>query len=59
MISLFSLIVMSLSADLISLTEPLFYYKFLALVSATSLLTLLTVIPMYALALGQVHSLLE
>ena len=58
-VSLFSLIVMSLSADLISLTEPLFYYKFSALALATSLLTLLTVIPMYALALGQVRSLLE
>jgi len=40
---LFSLIVLSLSADLISLTEPLFYYKFSALALSTSLLTMLTV----------------
>jgi hypothetical protein len=56
MVSLFAVIVMALSADLISITEPL-YYKFSALSLATSLLTLLTVIPMYALALGQVRSL--
>jgi len=37
---------MALSADLISLTEPFFYYKFSALALATSLLTLLTVGPM-------------
>jgi len=40
---LFSLIVMSLSADLISLTTPVFYYKFSALALANSLLTMLTV----------------
>jgi len=43
---LFSLIVMSISADLISLTEPLFYYKFSALALSTSLLSLLTVTAM-------------
>jgi len=43
---LFSLIVLSISADLISLTEPLFYYKFSALALSTSLLTLLTATPM-------------
>ena len=48
---------MSLSADLISITEPFFYYKFSALALATSLLTLLTVISLYALAPGQVRSL--
>jgi len=43
---LFSLIVLSISADLISITEPLFYYKFSAFALATSLLTFMTVIPM-------------
>jgi len=43
---LFALIVMSLSANLISLTEPVFYYKFSALALSTSLLTLFTVTPM-------------
>ena len=42
----FSLIVLSLSADLISLTEPDTYFKFSALALATSLLSLLTVGPM-------------
>jgi len=46
-VSLFALIVMSISADLIALTEPDFYFKFSALALATSLLTLFTVIPMY------------
>ncbi|KAF8271723.1 hypothetical protein EI94DRAFT_1796839 [Lactarius quietus] len=49
-VSLFAAIVLSLSADLISLTEPLFYYKFSAFALATSAITLLTVVPMYALA---------
>jgi len=40
---LFSVIVMSLSADLISLTTPIFYYKFSALALATSLLTMFSV----------------
>jgi len=40
---LFSLIVMSTSAGLISLTTPFFYYKFSALALATSLLTMHTV----------------
>jgi hypothetical protein len=44
---LFSLIVISLSANLISLTEPLFYYKFSALALSTGLMTILTVTPMY------------
>ena len=44
---LFSLIVISLSASLISLTEPLFYYKFSALALSTGLMTILTVTPMY------------
>ena len=56
-VSLFSLIVMALSADLISITEPLFYYKFSALSLATSLLTLMTVIPMCVLAPGHARSL--
>jgi len=46
---LFSLIVMSLSASLISLTEPVFYYKFSALALSTSLLTLFTVTPMFVI----------
>jgi hypothetical protein len=44
---LFSLIVMSLSADLISVTSPAFYYKFSALALSTSLLSMLTVAIMY------------
>jgi hypothetical protein len=48
-VSLFALIVMALSADLISITEPFFYYKFSAMSLATSLLTLLTVIPMFVI----------
>jgi len=43
----FSLIVGALSADLIAMTEPYFYYKFSALALAISLLTLLTVGPMF------------
>jgi len=39
----FSLIVMSLSANLISLTMPAFYFNFSALALATALLSLLTV----------------
>ena len=42
-----SLIVMALSANIIALTEPVFYYKFSALGLATGLMTILTVIPMY------------
>jgi hypothetical protein len=42
----FAVIVMSISASLISLTEPLFYYKFSALSLSTALLTIFTVIPM-------------
>lgn len=48
-VSLFALIVMSISADLIALTEPLFYYKFAALALATSLLTMFTIIPMFVI----------
>lgn len=48
-VTLFALIVMSVSADLIALTEPSFYFKFSALALATSLITLFTVIPMCAL----------
>lgn len=55
-VSLFALIVMSISADLIALTEPYFYFKFSALALATSLLTLFTMIPMYVLASDQVAS---
>jgi len=43
----FSLIVFSLSAALISLTEPTLYFAFSALALATSLLTLLTIGPMF------------
>jgi len=46
---LFSFIVMCLSASLISLTEPVFYYKFSALALSTSLLTLLTVFVMFVI----------
>jgi len=46
---LFALIVMCISASLISLTEPFFYYKFSALSLATSLLTMFTVIPMFVI----------
>jgi len=46
-VSFFALIVLALSADLISLTEPLFYYKFSAFSLATSLLTFMTIIPLY------------
>jgi hypothetical protein len=46
---LFSLIVISLSANLISLTEPLFYYKFSALALSTGLMTILTVTPMFVI----------
>ncbi|KAH8999436.1 hypothetical protein EDB92DRAFT_1834129 [Lactarius akahatsu] len=46
-VSLFSLIVLALSADLIALTEPFFYYKFAALALATSIMTLFSVIPMF------------
>jgi len=48
-VSLFAAIVLSLSADLISLTEPLFYYKFSAFALATSAITLLTVVPMFVI----------
>ena len=52
---LFALIVMSISADLIALTEPHGgYFKFSALALATSLITLFTVIPMYAFVPCQV-----
>jgi len=44
---LFSLIVIALSANIIALTEPLFYYKFSALSLSTGLLTILTLIPMF------------
>ena len=50
-VTLFALIVMSVSAALIGLTEPSFYFKFSALSLATSLMTLFTVIPMYVLHL--------
>jgi len=46
---LFALIVMCISASLISLTEPLFYYKFSALSLSTSLLTMFTVTPMFVI----------
>lgn len=42
----FAVIVMSISASLIALTEPAFYYKFSALSLSTALLTMFTVIPM-------------
>jgi len=45
----FSVIVMCLSADLISLTEPVTYFPFAALALSTSLFTILTVIPMYVI----------
>ena len=52
---LFALIVMSISADLIALTEPHGgYFKFSALALATSLITLFTLIPMYAFVPCQV-----
>ncbi len=57
-VSLSTFIVMCISANLIALTEPLFYYKFAAFALATSLLTLITVIPMYAFVPGQVRSLM-
>jgi len=47
MTMLFSVIVMSLSADLISLTTPAFTYNFSALALATSLLSMLTVAVMF------------
>jgi len=46
---LFALIVMCISASLIALTEPFFYYKFSALSLSTSLLTMFTVIPMFVI----------
>jgi len=46
---LFALIVMCISASLIALTEPFFYYKFAALSLSTSLLTMFTVIPMFVI----------
>ncbi|KAI0301863.1 hypothetical protein B0F90DRAFT_256675 [Multifurca ochricompacta] len=48
-ITVFAIIVMSLSADLIALTEPNYYFKFAALALATSLLTLFTVTPMFVI----------
>jgi len=42
----FAVIVLCISASLISLTEPAFYYKFSALSLATALLTIFTLIPM-------------
>jgi hypothetical protein len=48
---MFAVIVLSLSADLIALTEKDdFYYKFSAFSLATSIITLFTVVPMYVLA---------
>ncbi|KAI0269309.1 hypothetical protein BC834DRAFT_622748 [Gloeopeniophorella convolvens] len=47
--NVFAIIVMGVSAGLISLTEPAFYYKFAALALATSLLTLFTTIPMFVI----------
>ena len=54
-VSLFALIVMSLSANLIAIAAP-FYFAFSRFALATSILTLGSVIPMYALALGHVRS---
>jgi hypothetical protein len=55
-VAFFALIVMAVSADLIALTEPTFYFKFSALALATSLITLFTVIPMCALDSRQATS---
>ena len=56
MVVLFAAVVLSLSVDLITIYEP-FYLKFTGLAVAIGGLTLLTVIPMYALTPGQVLSL--
>jgi len=44
---LFSVIVICLSADLISLTQPVFYYNFSAFSLATGLISILSLTPMY------------
>jgi hypothetical protein len=49
-VAFFGLIVLAVSADLISSTAP-FYFEFAGLALATSLLTLITVIPMCVLIL--------
>ena len=54
-VSLFTLIVLGLSANVISITAP-FYFAFSGYALATSIITLLVVVPMYALAPCQVHS---
>jgi hypothetical protein len=45
--TLFSIIVVALSADLIALTGPFNYLTFSPLTLSTGLLTILTIIPMY------------
>jgi hypothetical protein len=50
--TLFSVIVIALSADLIAHTEP-FYYQFSALALATGLLTVFTIVPMYGRPRGR------
>jgi hypothetical protein len=52
--TLFSIIVLALSADLVALTAPFSTFTFAALSLATSLLTLLTIIPMYGQPRGRV-----
>ena len=54
-VSLFALIVMSLSANLIAIAAQ-FFFAFSGFALATSSLTLGSVIPMYALAPGHVRS---
>jgi len=46
---LFSVIVICISADLISLTEPAFYYSFSAFSLATGLISVLSLTPMYVI----------
>jgi len=46
---LFSVLIICLSADLISLTQPAFYYSFAAFSLATGLISVLTLVPMCVL----------
>ncbi|KAI0002932.1 hypothetical protein BJV74DRAFT_814276 [Russula compacta] len=48
---IFAVIVICLSADLISLTEPAYYFKFSAFALSTGLLTVLTITPMLVIDL--------
>jgi len=50
---LFSIIVVALSAALIALTEPVFYWKFSAFALATGLLTVITTVPMFIVDLAR------